>query len=147
MVQLMVTSSKRAHATRCVSQVCCSQRPCPRSRPSRPLSPQETLRHFIGSSGSVSVVPLGPGMQKLLFEPSKHLWRVWGLILNVILPLPLSCWGLSFALGCGLFYFFFGGIQYSAVDGCSAASCNFGVITEDGCMSFYSAILNVLYEL
>ena len=106
MVQLMVTSSKRAHATRCVSQVCCSQRPCPRSRPSRPLSPQKTLRHFKGSSGSVSVVSLGPGMQKLLFEPSNHLWRVWGLILNVILPLPLSCWGLSFALGCGFFFFF-----------------------------------------
>ena len=23
-----------------------------------------------------------------MFEPSEHLWRVWGLILNMILPLP-----------------------------------------------------------
>ena len=37
-----------------------------------------------------------------MFEPSKHLWRVWGLILNAILPLLLSCWGFSFALGHGV---------------------------------------------
>ena len=35
------------------------------------------------------------------FEPSKHLWRVWDLILNAISPLLPSCWGFSFALGCG----------------------------------------------
>ena len=35
-----------------------------------------------------------------MFEPSEHLWRVWGLILNMILPLLLSCWGFSFALRC-----------------------------------------------
>ena len=34
-----------------------------------------------------------------LFE---HLWQVWGLILNAILPFLPSCWGLSFALGCGV---------------------------------------------
>ena len=34
-----------------------------------------------------------------LFEPSERLWRVWDLILNVILPLLQSCWGFSFALG------------------------------------------------
>ena len=34
------------------------------------------------------------------FEPSEHLWWVWGLILNVILPLLPSFWGFSFALGC-----------------------------------------------
>ena len=27
-----------------------------------------------------------------LFEPSEHLWWVWGLILNMILPLLLSFW-------------------------------------------------------
>ena len=37
-----------------------------------------------------------------LFEPSEHLWRVKGLILNVILPLQPSFWGFSFALGCGV---------------------------------------------
>ena len=35
-----------------------------------------------------------------LFEPSEHLCWVWGLSLNLILPLLLSFWGFSFALGC-----------------------------------------------
>ena len=39
--------------------------------------------------------------------------------------------------------FFFGGIQHSPVDGCSAVSCNFGVLAgEDEHMSFYSAIFH-----
>ena len=48
-----------------------------------------------------------------MFEPSECLWQVWGLTLNMILPLLPSCWGFSFALGCGLS--FFGGIQHSPV--------------------------------
>ena len=143
-VGLTATSSKRAHATCCVSQVCCSQRPCPRRRPlltHASSGDTQTLR----VCGSVSVGSLGPGVHKLLFEPSKHLWWVWDLILNVILhppQTPLSCWGLSFALGRGLS--FFSGIQHSPVDGCSAVSCNSGVLTEDGHTSFYSAILKAL---
>ena len=43
-----------------------------------------------------------------LFEPSQHLWEVWGLILNVILLLLLFLWGFSFALARGVY--FFGGI-------------------------------------
>ena len=89
---------------------------------------QETLK-LKGRSGSVSVG--SPGVHKVLFEPSEHLWQVWGLILNVISPLLPSCWGFSFALVCGVS--FFGGIQHSPVDG-SAASCDFGVLTgEDEC--------------
>ena len=34
-----------------------------------------------------------------MFEPIKCLWKVWSLILNTILPLLPSCWGLTFALG------------------------------------------------
>ena len=64
-----------------------------------------------------------------LFEPSEHLWRIWGLILNMISPLLPSCWGFSFVLGCGVS--FFGGIQHSPVDDCSAVSCNFGVLTGE----------------
>ena len=83
---------------------------------------------------------LGPGVHKVIFEPSEHLWWVWGLILNAISPLLPSFWGFSFALGRGVS--FFGGIQHSPVDGCSAAICKFGVLTgEDECLSFYSAIL------
>ena len=36
------------------------------------------------------------------FEPSERFWRVWGLILNAILPLLPSCWGVSFVLGRGV---------------------------------------------
>ena len=58
---------------------------------------------------------LGPGVHRF-FEPSEHLWQVWGLILNVISPLLPSCWDLSFALGYGASVF--GGIQHSLIDGC-----------------------------
>ena len=61
------------------------------------------------------------------FEPSECLWWVWGLILNVILPLLLSCWGFSFVLAHGLSF--------------SAARYYFGVLTGDEHKSFYSAIL------
>ena len=93
-----------------------------------------------GRSDSVSVGSLGPSAHEVLFEPSKHLWQVQGLILNATLLLLPSCWGFSFALGRGLY--FFGGIQHSPVDGCSAASCNLRVLKgEDEHMSFYSAII------
>ena len=75
------------------------------------------------------------------FEPSEYLWHIWGLILNMVLTLLPSCWGFSFALGCGAL---FGGIQHSPVSGCSAASCNFGVLEgEDEHGSFYFAIIVV----
>ena len=57
----------------------------------------------------------------------------------MILPLLPSCWGFSFALGHGVS--FFDGIQHSPVDGCSAASCHFGVLAENERTSFYNAIL------
>ena len=83
---------------------------------------------------------LGPSVHMVLFEPSNHLWWVWGMILNVILLLLPSCWGFSFTLGGGVS--FFGQIQQSPVDGCSVASCNFGGLAgEDKHASFYSAIL------
>ena len=100
--------------------------------------PTQTLP---GRSGSVSVGP--SGVHKVLFEPSKHLWWVWGLILNAILLLLPSFLGFSFALGPGVS--FFGGIQHSPVDGFSPVSCNFGVLTgEDEHTSFYSSILQVI---
>ena len=81
----------------------------------------------------------GPGGHKVLFEPSKRLWQIWDLILNMISLLLPSCWGFSFALGRGVS--FFGGIRHSPVDGCSAASCNFGVLAgEDERTFFYSTI-------
>ena len=37
-----------------------------------------------------------------IFGPSECLWWVWGLILKVISPLLPFCWGLFFALECGV---------------------------------------------
>ena len=48
-----------------------------------------------------------PGTQKVFFEPSEHLWQVWGLILNAISPLLLFYWGFSFTLGHEVSFFFF----------------------------------------
>ena len=92
---------------------------------------------------SVSVSVGSPGAYKVLFEPFRHLWWVWGLIINVILPLLPTCWGFLFVLGRGVT--FFGETQQSLVDGCSAVSCNFGVLTgEDERSYFYSIILVTL---
>ena len=58
-----------------------------------PVPLQETFKH---SSASVS----GSWCTQGMFEPSKHLWQVWCLILNRLSPLLPSFWGFSFALGC-----------------------------------------------
>ena len=101
MVELMVTSSKRIYATCHASQVCCHQNPsCPHSRPLLTHASARDTYTLKGRSGSVSVGPLGPGVHKVLLKPSECLWQVWGLILNVILPLLPSFWGFSFVLGC-----------------------------------------------
>ena len=105
MVGLMVTSSKKAYAIYCVTQVCCMQSPCPCSKPLLTHASAEDTQTLKGRSGSVSVGSLGPGAHKVLFEPSEHLWQVWGLFINAISPLLLSCWGFSFALGCGVSFF------------------------------------------
>ena len=139
MVGLMVTSYKSAYPTHCMTQTWCSQSPCPHSRSLLMHAFTGNTQTLKGRSGSLSVRSLGPAAHKVLFEPSEHLWWVWGLILNVILPLLPSCWGLPFALGCRVP--FFGGIQCSSADGCSAVSCNFGVLSEDKHTSFYSTIL------
>ena len=77
---------------------------------------------------------------RVLFAPFKCLWCVWCLILNVILPLLLSYWGLFFALGCMISVF--SGIQHPPVIGCFVSSCDFGVIArENEHISFYSTIL------
>ena len=101
--------------------------------------PPSLHRRYSHSSGSVSVGFLSSAVHKAFFEPSRCHWWVWDLILKEISPLLLSCLGFSFALRRGVS--FFGGIQHS-VDGCSAPSCNFGLLSgEDEGMTFYSSIL------
>ena len=122
----------------CHMQVCCTQSCCPCSRRLLTRTSTGDTQTLKGRSGSVSLG--SPGAHKVLFDPSAHLWWVGGLILNVILLLLSSCWGLSSPLLCGVSPF--GGIQHSPVDSCSAASCNPGVLTrEDEHTSFYSTIL------
>ena len=76
----------------CHTQVYWTQSPCPCSSPlliytsSRDTQTQVYLS-LCGISGSWCT----QGM----FEPSEHLWQVWGLTLNVILPLLPSCRGFS----------------------------------------------------
>ena len=116
-VGLMVTSSKRAYAT---PRTAAPRAPAPVAGHCWPGPPQETLKH--------SKAGLAQCMWTLLVSTRfcsrlPSVWQVWVLILNVISPLLLSCWGFSFALGHGLS--FFGGIKHSPVDRCSAASCNF----------------------
>ena len=48
---------------------------------------------------------------------------------------------LRFLLCPWMWVSFFGGIQHSLVDGCSAMRCNLGVLTgEDECMSFFATL-------
>ena len=127
-----------------MTQVCCSQSPCPRGRPLLSHASVGDTQTLKGRSGSVSCGVPRSWSALRLFEPSEHFWTVWSLILNLILPLVLSYWGFSFAIGHGVS--FFGGIQCSPVNGCTVVSCNFGVLTGEECTSFYSAILNRLQK-
>ena len=138
---LMPTSCKRTYTTHSSSWDRCSQNPCPLSGSCWAMPLQETLNSqrqvWLRLLWGSLLLSLGPDVHKVLLASSECLWWVWSLILKVISPLLLSCWGFSFALGHGIS--FFSGIQLSPVYGCSAVSCNFGVLTgEDEHMSFYS---------
>ena len=91
-VGLMATSSKRAYAT-----------PTP-----EPVSLWQTTAdphlHRKCSNTVLFQSLWGPWLlvHTRFFEPSEHLWQEWGLILNTSYPLLPSCWGFSFALGCGV---------------------------------------------
>ena len=72
----------------CHTQVCCTQSPCPCGSPllTRTSSGDTQTQLWLGHGVSGSWCAQG------MFEPSEHLWWVWGLILNVISPLlPSSC--------------------------------------------------------
>ena len=63
-----------------------------------------------------------------------------GFDFNIIAPLLSTHCGFSFVLG--YVESFFGGFQHPPVEGCSVASCDFGVLTgEDESTSFCSSIL------
>ena len=84
----------------CHTQVCCTQSPCPCGSPLLThISTGDAQTQFCLSLCGVP----GSWCTQGLFEPSEHLWWVWGLILNVISPFLLSCWGFFFAFGCGVY--------------------------------------------
>ena len=116
----------------CHTQVYCTQSPWLAAGHCWPKPSQETLKH---GSSSVSVGSPGPGAHKIC--------ALWASLAGILFdskhdftpPTILPCF--SFILGCQVS--FFGGIQRSPVDGCLAASCNFGVLVENESTSFYSA--------
>ena len=122
----------------CHIQACCTQNHWPCGRPLLTCISAGDTQTLKSRSGSVSVG--SPSVHKVWFEPSEHLWQLWGLILNVILP--SYCFAGDSPLLLDVGYLFFGGIQHFPVEGCSAVSCNFGVLAgEDEGTSFYSSIL------
>ena len=79
----------------CHTHVCCNQGPCPCGSPLLTCtSTGDVQTEFCLSLCGVS----GSWCAQHLFELSECLWQIWGLILNAILPLLLSCWGFSFAV-------------------------------------------------
>ena len=93
----------------CHSQVCFMQSLCPCGRPLLTHTSTGDTQTLKGRSSTVSVE--SPGAHKVLFEPSKHLWQVWGLILSAfcsschlagVSPLPLNV-GYLFLVGSNIF--------------------------------------------
>ena len=96
----------------CHTQVCCTQSPWPCSSPLLThTSAGDSQTQFCLSLCGVS----GSWCAQGLFEPSEHLWQIWGLILNMISPLLPSCWGFSFALGRGVSFLVGSNVLLSAV--------------------------------
>ena len=86
----------------CHTQVYYTQSPCSwSSLLLTHTSTGDTQTQFCLSLCGVS----GSWSPQVLFEPTEHLWQVWGLILNMISPLLPYFWGFSFALGCGVSFF------------------------------------------
>ena len=71
---------------------CYTQCPQPCSKPPPTHSSARDSWTLMGKSGSISC-----------WQPSEHFWRVWHLVLNMILPLLPSSWGYSFAPGHGIY--------------------------------------------
>ena len=95
LVRLMAISSNRTNA---IARTAAPRAPAPVAVHYWPIPLQETLKL---SSVSVFVGVSVSWWTQCLFEPPECLWWVWGFILNMILPLLPSCWGLLFALGHG----------------------------------------------
>ena len=101
-VIVVMASFKMTYA--CGSQDCCSQCPWSCSRPLLTHASTKDSWRLTGKSGSVSCRVTAPFSWVLVHTrfcfsggSLEHLWRIWALILNTILPLPPSRLGFSFA--------------------------------------------------
>ena len=118
----------------------CTKSPCPCSKPLLTCASTGDTQTLKGRSGSISGVSaswctqgfvraLRPSLAGMGFDYKRDFSPP-----TILLGLLLCPW---------IWGIFFGGIQHSPVDGCSAACCNFGVLTgEDERTSFYSTILS-----
>ena len=70
------------------SQICCNKSPCPHGRPLLTHASTEDTQLLKACLAQSLVGSLDSGLDvhKVLFDPSKHHWWVWGLILNSIFP-------------------------------------------------------------
>ena len=118
----------------------CTQNPCPCSRPllTHTITGDTQTQFWLSLFGVSGSWCTQAGCTP---ETSEHLWWVRGLIPNMILPFLPSCRGFSFALGHGVS--FFGGIQHSLVDSCSAVSCCFGILTREEDNFFRNANISI----
>ena len=144
MMELIETSSKRAHVTRCVSQVCCCQSPSPCRRP--------LLTH--ASAGDIQALQRPVWLSICGVSGSwcahRFVWALWVSLVGIgfdckhdFSPPTILLGLLLCPLTWGIFFW------WDPTFSCwwlrlqsSEASCNFGVLTgEDEHTSFYSAIL------
>ena len=95
MVGLMATSSKRAYA---IPKSAALRAPAPVAVHCWSIPRQEMLKH---SSFSASVMSLGPGVHKACLSAWASLAGMGFDSKHEFAP-PMSCWGLSFALGHGI---------------------------------------------
>ena len=100
----IVTSSKRAYTTCSASQMCCSQSPCPCCRSLLTCAAVGNTQTLKGRSDSVSCGVPGSCCAQGFVCALRVSLVGRDLILNIILLLLLSCWGFSFAPGCGVFF-------------------------------------------
>ena len=140
LVALMVTSSKKAYATHCVIQVSWSQSPCPHGRPLLTCASTGDTQTLKRRSGSISV-----GVSESWWNQD-FVWALQASLAGVRFDYKHDFSSPTILLGCLLCPWtsniFFGGIQHSPVNDCSAVSWNFGVLSgENEHISFYSAIL------
>ena len=153
-VGLMATSSKRAYAICRASQVCCTHSPFPCHAHYLPM-PTADLCHLL-THAHCWPMPLQETQKRSQAGLTQSLWDLWALVhtrvfwalweslVDIGFDSKHDCIPPTILLGLLLFpwmwdVFFWG---WDPTVSCSAARCNFGVLTgADELTSFYSTVL------